>query len=159
MGGDLITLTVDNGQARTVRTDFADTLKVALQKLVATNLEALLNNLGSILIGAVLSSEAQDMINSSVAITGSAMLTYMLDAPVSELTVGDNIDAQQDLVNTRTLVVVSLEHCEELWRAYLVFVKTVLKDVLDNKAASLAKRNLMPHTTKSFVNIFHNLWW
>ena len=49
--------------------------------------------------------------------------------------------------------------CIEKWEewAYLVFLKTVLKDILDYQTTCLAKCNLMPHSTKSFIDIFHDL--
>lgn len=40
---------------------------------------------------------------------------------------------------------------------YLVLFQTVLEDVLDDKAAGLAQSNLMPHASKCFVDIAHDL--
>src|SRR5690242_12678749 len=42
---------------------------------------------------------------------------------------------------------------------YLVFFEAVLKDVLNNQATCLTKCYFMPHTTKSFIDILHDLWW
>ena len=41
---------------------------------------------------------------------------------------------------------------------YLVFLKTILKDVLNDQATSLAKRNFMPHAAKGFIDVSHDLW-
>jgi hypothetical protein len=40
---------------------------------------------------------------------------------------------------------------------YLVFLQTVLKDVLNNQATSLTKSDLVPHAAKSLINILHDL--
>jgi uncharacterized protein YunC (DUF1805 family) len=101
------TLTVNQRHARSVRTAFADALQVTIQKLAVANLEALLDHLGSILIGAVLGGEAKNVVDSTAAVSGSSMFTDVLDAPVSELTMGDDIDAGKDFVDTGALVMVS----------------------------------------------------
>ena len=69
------------------------------------------------------------------------MLTDVLDAPVAELAVGDDVDARQHLVDA--------------WA--FVFFETILEDVLDHKTASLAESHLMPHAAKCFVDVRHNL--
>lgn len=42
---------------------------------------------------------------------------------------------------------------------YFIFLKTIFKNILDDKTASLTKRNLVPATVKSLVDILHDLWW
>jgi hypothetical protein len=41
--------------------------------------------------------------------------------------------------------------------AYLVFLETVFKHVLNNKTTSLTQCNLMPHAAKGFIDILHDL--
>jgi hypothetical protein len=43
--------------------------------------------------------------------------------------------------------------------AYLVLFQAVLKNVLDDKAAGLTQSNLMPHASKRFVDVAHDLRW
>ena len=45
----------------------------------------------------------------------------------------------------------------QVWVTHLVFFEAVLEDILDNQTSGLAKGNLMPHTTESFIDIFHDL--
>jgi hypothetical protein len=101
------TLTVNQRHAGSVRTAFADALQVTIQKLAVANLEALFDYLGSILIGTVLSGEAKNVVDSTAAVSGSSMFADVLDAPVSELTMGDDIDAGKYFVDTGALVMVS----------------------------------------------------
>ena len=44
-----------------------------------------------------------------------------------------------------------------VFKTHLVFLKTILKDVLDNQAASLTKGNFMPHSVEGFIDILHDL--
>lgn len=94
---------VDQRDARTVRTAFADAVQVAREELRSSDLEALLNDLGRELIHAVLGRVADDVVDGTAAIGGSAMLADVLDAPVAELTMGDDVDVCQDLLNAGTL--------------------------------------------------------
>ena len=96
-------LTVNQWHARTVRATLADALQIPVQKLGVTNLKTLLNDLGGVLIHAVLGGEAEDVVDGTTAVGGSTMLTDVLDAPVTELAVGDDIDAGKDFIDTRTL--------------------------------------------------------
>lgn len=41
--------------------------------------------------------------------------------------------------------------------AHLVLFKTILEDVLDHEAASLAQGNLVPHTLQSLIDVRHDL--
>src|SRR5450432_3961204 len=99
----LITGNIDQRDARTIQTAFTNTIQVAAKKLDAPNLETLFNNLRGELIHAVLSSKSDDMISCTAAISWSAMLANMLDAPVAELAVSYDINACQHLFNARTL--------------------------------------------------------
>lgn len=100
----LVAGNVDEGNAWTVWTAFADAVQVAAEKLHSTNLETLLNYLGSELVHTVLRGVSDDMIDGAAAVGWSTMLADVLNAPVSELTMGDNVDAAKDFLNTWTLL-------------------------------------------------------
>jgi hypothetical protein len=95
--------TIDQRHARAISTTLTHPLQIAVQELVATNLEAFLNHLGGILVNAVVRGETKDMIDGSGAVGWGAMLADMLDAPVAELAMGDDIDTGEDFVDARTL--------------------------------------------------------
>lgn len=97
-------LTIDQGHARAIRAAFADSLKVTVKELAAANLEALLDNLRSVLIHTVLGGKAEDMVNGTATISWGAMLADVLDAPVAELTMGDDINASKHLIDAGTLL-------------------------------------------------------
>ena len=99
----LITGDVDQWNARTIETTLTDTIEVASEEVNTTNLEALLDDLGSELIHAVLGSIANDMINGSATISGGTMLANVLNAPVAKLSMSNNVNALQDLFNARAL--------------------------------------------------------
>lgn len=99
----LITSNVYEGHARPIGSSLADTLQVAIEKLATSDFEALLNNLGRVLVHAVFGGEAEDVVNSTTTISRSTMLANVLDTPVTELTMCDYINAGEDLVDTWTL--------------------------------------------------------
>ena len=138
---ELVASDVNERHTRAVSASLAYTIKVTVKELSATNLEALLDNLAGKLIHAVLGSEAEDVINGMVAVRDSAVLANVLDAPVAELTMSDNINAGKDLVDAGTLVI----------------LKAVLEDVLNDKTAGLTEGDLVPHTTESLVDVLHDL--
>jgi hypothetical protein len=82
---------------------FTDTLQVPIDELVTANLQALLNHFGSVLIHAVLGGETKNVVDSTASVSGSSMFADVLNAPVSKLAMGDNIDTSKDLVDARTL--------------------------------------------------------
>lgn len=100
-------LTINQRHTRTILAAFADALQVTVEELATTNLQALLDDLGSVLIHAVLGSEAENVVDGAASISRSTMLANVLDAPVSELAVSDDIDASKDLIDTRSLQMVS----------------------------------------------------
>ena len=81
--------------------------EVALKKLNTANLQALLDNLGGKLIDAVAVGIVKDVVNDSTLVWRGAMLAEMLNAPVSELTVSDEINVCNDFLDGR-----ALEYCE-----------------------------------------------
>lgn len=99
----LITRNVDQGNAWTIKATLANAIKVATEEFRTTNLEALFNDLRSKLIHAVLRSVTDDVVNGAATISWSTMLADVLNAPVTELSVSNNIDSCQYFLNTRTL--------------------------------------------------------
>jgi len=99
----LITRNINQGNARTIVVTFTDSIKVASKEVDTADLEALLNNLRSELVHAVLGSIADDMVNGSAAISWGTMLADMLNAPVAELSMSDNVDAGKNLLDARAL--------------------------------------------------------
>lgn len=99
----LVAGNVDEGNPGPVHPSLTNSIKIAAEKLGATNLETLLDNLGSELVHGILSSVSNNMINGTAPVSRSSVLTNMLDAPVSELTVGDDIDIGEDLLDTMAL--------------------------------------------------------
>lgn len=99
----LVTGDIDQWNAWAIKTAFADTIKIAAEEVGTTNLEALLNNLGGELIHAVLRGISDDMVNGSAAISWGAVLADMLDAPIAELTMSNDINAGKDLFDAWAL--------------------------------------------------------
>ena len=79
------------------------------------------------------------MISGTTAVSRSAVLANVLDAPVSKLAVSDNINASKYLFDTGTLVKWLVRYFLS-WQAiaYLVFLETVLEDILNDKTTCLA---------------------
>ena len=100
----MIACDVNEGNARTVVATFTNSIEVATKEVDATNLEALLNNLRSKLVHAVFRSVSDDMINCSAPISWGSMFANVLDAPVAELAVRDDIDTSKDLIDAGTLL-------------------------------------------------------
>jgi len=63
-----------------------------VQKFCSSDLEAFLDNFRCKLIHAVFHSAVENMLGSPALIRRSAVLADMLDAPISELAMGEYID-------------------------------------------------------------------
>lgn len=74
-----------------------------VQEFSASHLKTLLHDLGSKLIGTVLSGEAENMLDSTTFVSGATVLADVLNAPVAELTMRDNVNTGEDFVDARTL--------------------------------------------------------
>lgn len=100
----LITRNVNEGNTGTIHTPLTNTIQVAAQEFGATDLEALLNDLGSKLVHRVLRGISNHMIDGTATVCRSAVLTNVLDAPIAELTVSHNVDVQKDFLDAGTLL-------------------------------------------------------
>jgi len=74
-----------------------------IQELSASHLETLFDDLGSKLIGTVLNGEAENMLNSTTLVSRATVLADVLNAPVTKLTMRDNVDTGEDFIDARTL--------------------------------------------------------
>lgn len=99
----LVAGNVDERDPGTIRTAFTNTVKIPVEKFVSSNLEALFDDLGSILIHAVFGGILDDDVDSSTAIHRGTVFADVLDAPVSKLTMSDEINVFQNFVDARAL--------------------------------------------------------
>lgn len=99
----LITCDVDQWNSWSVETAFADSVQVASKEINTTNLEAFLNNLGSELVHAVFRGITNDVVNGTASISWSTMLANVLDTPIAELTMSNDVDTGKNLFNARAL--------------------------------------------------------
>lgn len=88
-----------------IHASLADSIKIAPEELGATNLETLLDDLGSKLIHGVFGSVSNDMINGTAPVRRSSVLADVLDAPVAELAVGDDVNVGKDLLDAMALYI------------------------------------------------------
>jgi len=95
--------TIDQWDAWTISTPFTNTIKITLEEFRAADLQTLLNHFRRKLVHAVFRGVAKDMVDSAATVGRSTVLANMLNAPIAKLTVGDNIDAIEDLGDARTL--------------------------------------------------------
>ena len=94
---------VNQRDSGTIDPALAHAVEVPGQEIDATDLETLFHNLGGVLIHAVLGCESDDMINRTASVLWSTMFAYVLDAPVTKLAMGDDVDAGQYLFDTGPL--------------------------------------------------------
>lgn len=62
------------------------------------------------MVHAVFGREAEDVVNGAAPIGRGTMLADMLDAPIAELAMSNDIDTSKNLVDARTLPSVSNDH-------------------------------------------------
>ena len=96
-------LTVNEWNARTFGMGSRDNGEIAFHELCTTNLEAFLDNFGSELVNTIVVGVVEDMVNNAALVGRRTMFTQVLDAPVAELTMGDEIDVSNDFLNRRAL--------------------------------------------------------
>ena len=139
----LIASNVDERNAGTVWTSGGNDTKVAIQKVKTTDLEAFLDDLGGKLIDAVAVRVGKNVVDDPSFVRRRTVLAEMLDAPIAKLTMSNEINIADDFLNGRPLLLLD----------------AVLEDVLHDQASGLTKCNLMPHATKRFVDLEHDLRW
>jgi hypothetical protein len=105
----LVAGNVDQGNARSVDSSLTNAVKVATQEITASDLQTLFNYLGSVLVHAVLGSISDDMINGTTAICWGAVLTDVLDTPITELAMSDNVNVGKNLLDARALGQISMQ--------------------------------------------------
>ena len=137
----LVASDVDKRNSGTVCTSSGNDTEVAIQELVTADLETLLNNFGCELIDAVVVRVGQDVVDDTTLVGRRAVLAEVLDTPIAELTMSDEVDIVDHLLDSRALLLFN----------------AVLEDVLNDQTASLSKSDLMPHAAKSFVDLEHDL--
>jgi hypothetical protein len=102
----LVTGNINQRNARTIWVCGSDDAKVVLEELNTANLQTFLYNLGGKLIDAVAIGIAKDVVDDSAFVWRGAVLAEMLDTPVSELPVGDEVDVCDDFFDGG-----ALEYC------------------------------------------------
>ena len=80
-----------------------DNTKVTVHKFDTTDLEALLHDLGSKLVDAVAVSIGENVVDDAALVRWRTMFAQVLDTPISELAMGNEIDACNDFFNGRAL--------------------------------------------------------
>jgi len=100
----LVAGNIDQRDSRSVDATLADAVEIASKKLRATDLQTLLDYLGCILVHAVLGCKTDNMINSAAAVGRGTMLANVLNAPVSELAMGNDVNVLEYLFDTRSLL-------------------------------------------------------
>jgi len=80
-----------------------DDSEISIQEFDPTNLETLLDDFGSKLINAVAVRVGKNVIDDSAPVWRRAMFAEMLDAPITELAMSNEIDACDNFFDSRTL--------------------------------------------------------
>lgn len=83
----------------------------------------------------------------------------MLDTPVTELPMGNQVNVLQHLGDAGSLLKSAIDEKKRNAPMYLILFQAVLENVLNNETASFTKGHLMPHSSQRFVDILHNLGW
>lgn len=74
-----------------------------IQELGPGHLETFFDYLGGELIGTVLGGKAKDMLDGTTLVSRTTVLANVLDTPITELAMRDNVDTTEDFVDARTL--------------------------------------------------------
>lgn len=134
---------VDEWNTWTFRVRSGDDREVTVEKVHTSNLKAFLHDFGGILIDAVAVSIGKNMVNDPALVLWFSVLAQVLNAPVSELTMSNEVNVVNDFIDGRSLL----------------FFNAILEDVLHYKAAGLSKGDLVPHAFECSVNLGHDLRW
>lgn len=98
-----------------ITTAFTNSVKVASKELSTSNLQAFLDNLRGKLVCAVLGSIPNYVVNGTASIRWSAMLANMLNAPIAELSMRNNIDVREHLFDAWSLYHTNVSICFNRW--------------------------------------------
>jgi hypothetical protein len=99
----LIASDVDERDAGTIRASSRDDSEVAIHEVETANLETFLNHLRGELVDAVIIGVGEDVIHDTTLVRGRAVFTQVLNTPIAELTVSDEVDVDNDFFNSGTL--------------------------------------------------------
>ena len=88
----LIAGNINEWDTWTVGATLADPVKILVKELISSDLETLFNNLGRVLVGAVLGGETKDVIDGATAICWGTVLANVLNTPVAELSMSNDIN-------------------------------------------------------------------
>lgn len=94
---------VDEGDPWAVNPPLANSVEVPPQELRTANLQTLLNDLGGELVHAVLGGVTDNVVDGPAAVRRSAVLAYVLNTPIAELAMGDDIYVGQNFLNAGAL--------------------------------------------------------
>lgn len=104
----LVAGNINEWNTGTIVAAFTDTVKIATKKFHSANLEALFNNLGGELVHTILRRIADDVVNSTAPVNRCSMLANVLDAPISELAMGNDVDTSKNFFDAWALQYVSM---------------------------------------------------
>lgn len=99
----LVARNIDQRDASAVSSTFAHAVQVASKELAPSNLEAFLHHFGSELVGAVFGCVSDNMVDGSAAVRRTSVFADVLDAPISKLAVGNNVNVGEHFFNAWTL--------------------------------------------------------
>ena len=85
-------LTVNQRHPWSICTTGTHSRQVAIQKFRAANLQAFFHDLRGKLIHAEIDGPEKDMLNSTALVMGGTVLANVLNAPISELAVGEHVN-------------------------------------------------------------------
>ncbi len=151
---------VDQGNPGTVDSALTHSIKVSTKEVGATNLQTLFNHLGGELVHTVLGSIADNVVDSPAPVRRCTVLTDMLNAPVSKLAVGDDVDVCQNFLDAGALYVQLaslIPHLPSSRDSDLVLFKAILKNILNHQASGFSQGNLVPHASQGLVHVLHDL--
>ncbi len=99
----LVARDINKWNSSAILAALANTIKITTKKVVSTNLETFLNDFGGELISAIFGCVPDDVVDGSASVGRSTMLADMLNAPVSKLTVSNDVNVGKDFFDARSL--------------------------------------------------------
>jgi len=99
----LVASNIDERNAWTIWMSCGDDSEISIKEFDPTNLETLLDDFGSKLVNAVAVRVGKNVIDNSAPVCRRTMFAEMLDAPITELAMSNEIDACDNFFDSRTL--------------------------------------------------------